>query len=182
MQVNRAVRRGHPAGPPAGRAHRQSLVPFREFGDRAGEASTLTNLGIVHEHQGRYEDAHDHHRRALHLYRETGSRIGETVVLNNLGLVCQRQGRYDQARRHHRDALHLCRTFGFPGDEAESLNGLAETARLAQAVDDHDSALALAREVSELSPRAGSRPRRPGARPPRPRPCRPRPRPRPPGP
>ncbi|HEY9369291.1 tetratricopeptide repeat protein [Streptomyces sp.] len=67
-------------------------------------------------------------------------------------MLCQRQGRYDEARRRHHDALELSRSFDFPGDEAESLNALAEAARsmgdLARAVAEHDTALTLAREFS----------------------------------
>ncbi|MFF9623990.1 hypothetical protein [Streptomyces griseosporeus] len=62
--------------------------------------------------------------------------------------MCRLQGRYDEARRHHRDALHLSPTFDFPGDEAASLDALAEPARsmgdLDQAIEDHGAALALA--------------------------------------
>ncbi|MET9944603.1 tetratricopeptide repeat protein [Streptomyces sp. NPDC006341] len=84
---------------------------------------------MVHGRRGQFEDAHDHHRQALQLHRETGSRIGEIVVLNNIGLLYQQQGRYDEARHRHHDALELSRSYDFPGDEAESLNALAEAAR-----------------------------------------------------
>ncbi|WP_328924431.1 tetratricopeptide repeat protein [Streptomyces sp. NBC_00190] len=95
-------------------------------------------FGIIHDRQGRYEDAHERHRQAPHVYREAGSRIGETIVLNNIGLL---QGRYDEARRHHHHAVELSRRLDFPGDEAESFNALAEAARsmgdLAKAVAEH---------------------------------------------
>ncbi|MFF9623989.1 hypothetical protein [Streptomyces griseosporeus] len=46
---------------------------------RAGEASSLTDLGVVHQRQGRHEEAHRLRCRSLRLNRENGSRIGETL-------------------------------------------------------------------------------------------------------
>ena len=49
--------------------HSAARHAARRTGDRAAEATALTNLGIVDWRQGRYRQAAGHHRRALRISR-----------------------------------------------------------------------------------------------------------------
>ncbi|HEY1572642.1 MAG TPA: tetratricopeptide repeat protein [Pseudonocardiaceae bacterium] len=63
---------------------------------------TLTNLGSVHQHLDRFDDALDCHLRALEIRREVADRYGEGVTLNNLGVLYGTLGRWPEAVECHR--------------------------------------------------------------------------------
>ena len=70
----------------------QALPIFREVGDRAGEAATLNNIGLVHDRRGDGQAALGYFEQALPIYREVGDRAGEAATLNNIGLVHNHRG------------------------------------------------------------------------------------------
>ncbi len=82
--------------------HSAARQAARHTGDRAAEATALTNLGIVDWRQGRYRQAAGHHRLALKVSQEIGDRSGEATALNNLGIIYEREGRHQQAADHYR--------------------------------------------------------------------------------
>jgi len=133
--------------------HTHALEVARRTGDRAAEAHTLTNLGVVDWRQGRYDQAIEHHQQALTLAREIGDRAAEAHALTNLGLVYWRQGRYDQAADHHQQALTLAREIGDRGSEADALTNLGvvhwRQGHYHQAAEHHLEALTLAREIGD---------------------------------
>src|SRR5207245_1488600 len=65
---------------------RHALDAARRTGDRAAEATALSQIGIVDGEQGRYQQAADHHRQALALFRAAGDRAGEARMLGNIGI------------------------------------------------------------------------------------------------
>ena len=82
--------------------HSAAREAARRIGDRAAEATALTNLGIVDWRQGRYRQAAGHHRLALKVSQEIGDRSGEAIALANLGIIYEREGRHQQAADHYR--------------------------------------------------------------------------------
>jgi DNA-binding SARP family transcriptional activator/tetratricopeptide (TPR) repeat protein len=93
-------------------------------GDRAAEATALTNLGIVDWRQGRYRQAAGHHRRALKVSQQIGDRSREATALNNLGIIYERQGRYRQAADHYRQTAILSAELDDRSGEARALANL----------------------------------------------------------
>ena len=59
----------------------------REVGDRAGEANTLNNIGLVYDHIGQPQEALSFYEQALPIAREVGDRAGEASILSNIGAV-----------------------------------------------------------------------------------------------
>jgi DNA-binding SARP family transcriptional activator/tetratricopeptide (TPR) repeat protein len=104
--------------------HSAASHAARRTGDRAAEATALTNLGIVDWRQGRYQQAAGHHRRALRISREIGDRFGEATALNNLGIIYERQGRYRQAADHYRQTAILSADLDDRSGEARALANL----------------------------------------------------------
>jgi tetratricopeptide (TPR) repeat protein len=142
---------GHYADAAAIHSHARRAA--RRAGDRAAEATALTNLGIVSWRQGRYRQAAGQHRQALTVSVAIGDRTGEAIALNNLGAVYERQGRYEEAAGRHREALALFREMGDRAGESEALNGVGETllatGRPAEARVQHAAALALASQIGD---------------------------------
>src|SRR5262249_59200004 len=82
-------------GDPDGALHdyyQQALPICRQVGDRAGEAATLNNIGMVYTRRGDGENALHHYQQALPITRQVGDRAGEAATLNNIGLVYTRRG------------------------------------------------------------------------------------------
>ncbi len=144
--------------PEATAIHAHARDAARDAGDRAAEATALTNLGLVDLRQGRYQQATERHQRALALFRETNDRAGEARVLGNLGLIDFQEGRYRQASGHHQRSLTLYREIGDRAGEGRALTnlGLVEErqGRCQEAIDHHQQALWLFRESGNRTAQA----------------------------
>ncbi|HEY6792920.1 MAG TPA: tetratricopeptide repeat protein, partial [Trebonia sp.] len=132
------------------------------IGDRAAEATALTNLGIISWRQGRYQQAVDYHRQAMAASVEIGDTIGKAVAVANLGTVYERQGRYEEAAGCHREALALCRETGDRSGEARAYANLGSVAgrqgNYEEAVSWYQRALAGFREIGDRTGEASALP------------------------
>ena len=133
--------------------HSAARQAARRTGDRAAEATALTNLGIVDWRQGRYRQAAGHHRRALQVSQQIGDRSGEATALNNLGVIYERQGRHQQAADHYRQTAILSAERDDRSGEARALANLAGIdclqGRYEQAARHLHNALVLFREIGD---------------------------------
>ena len=140
--------------------HSAARHAARRAGDRAAEATALTNLGIVDWRQGRYREAASHHRRALKVSREIRDRFGEAVALNNLGTIYERQGRRQQAADHYRQTAILSAELDDRSGEARALTNLGgvdcQQGRYEQAAGHLTRALVLFREIGDLQGEAAA--------------------------
>jgi tetratricopeptide (TPR) repeat protein len=131
-------------------------------GDRAAEATALTNLGIISWRQGRYEQAVGYHQQALAASVEIGDQLGEAIAVANLGIVYERQGRYDQSAGCQRQALALFRETGDRTGEARAQANLGSNAirqgHFEQAVSWYQQALALFRDIGDRTGEASALP------------------------
>ena len=64
--------------------YQQALVIQRAVGDRAGEGTTLNNIGTVYGARGQYDQALENYQQALDIRRAVGDRAGEGAVLANI--------------------------------------------------------------------------------------------------
>jgi tetratricopeptide (TPR) repeat protein len=97
------------------------LAARREVGDRAGEGTTLHNLGLLADNQGRSEEAARYYEQALVIRREVGDRLGEGTTLSNLGSLARSQGRSEEAARYYQQALGITREVGDRAGEGTTL-------------------------------------------------------------
>jgi tetratricopeptide (TPR) repeat protein len=130
-----------------------SLITFRNLGDRRGEAASQSNLGIVYERLGRHAEAITCHRESLAIHRELGDRRGEANSLNNLGVIYQSLGSYAEAMTCHRDSLAIIQELGDRWGEANSLNNLGtdyhSLGRYAEAIACQRDSLTICREMGD---------------------------------
>jgi tetratricopeptide (TPR) repeat protein len=142
--------------------HGHAREAARLVGDRAAEATALTNLGIISWRQGRYQQAVSYHRQAMAASVEIGDPAGKATALGNLGIVYERQGRYDEAAGCHRQGLALCRETGDRSGEARGLGNLGSVAarqgRYEEAVSWYQQALTLFREIGDRTGEASALP------------------------
>ena len=133
-----------------------ALAIHLEVGDRAGEAVTLNNLGLLVDHLGRTQEAARYYEQALAIFRELGAPTGEATTLHNLGTLA----RPDQAARYYEQALAIRRAVGNRAGEAGSLNALGVLARQQgrpdKAAQYYKQALDIFREVGEQAGEAAT--------------------------
>ena len=129
----------------------ESLVLWRELGDRQGCAYTLARLGTVLKLQGDPAVAHGLLEESVALFRGGGDKWGLALALFGLGEVASSEGDLPSAHRWLRESLVLwrevCDTWGL----ALALNGLGEVMRCQgdyeQAEKFYDESLALFRHL-----------------------------------
>ncbi len=92
--------------------YEQALPLRRQVGDKAGEATTLNNIGGVHSALGDKTQALAFYEQALPLRRQVGDKAGEATTLNNIGLVHDALGDKAQALAFYEQALPLRRQVG----------------------------------------------------------------------
>jgi tetratricopeptide (TPR) repeat protein len=78
-------------------------------GDAAARGRMLGDIGNVHAHRGRYEEAADCYRRYLEVAREAGDRVGEAAALGSLAINAYEVGRAKEAQELFQQALPIFR-------------------------------------------------------------------------
>jgi DNA-binding SARP family transcriptional activator len=142
--------------------HGQARDAARLLGDRAAEATALTNLGIICWRQGRYQLAIDYHEQARAASVEIGDQAGQAIAVANLGVVYERQGRFGQAAECHRLGLAL---FQAAGDQTGAARAMANLGSVAgrqghyeEAVGCYQRALTLLRQSGDRAGEASALP------------------------
>ena len=87
------------------------------MGDRAGEGTTLNNIGLVYDNQGNYGEALSYYEESLAIRREVGDRAGEGTTLSNIGLVYGEQDEYEEAIAYYQQALTIAQELGLRSSE-----------------------------------------------------------------
>jgi len=140
--------------------YEESLVLWREIGDKSGIARSLNGLGNVSHNQGDYDQALKFYVESLVLWREIGDKSGIASSLNNLGFMLDNQRDYEQSRKYHEESLALERELGHKSGIASSLNGLGNVSYnqgdYDQAQKFYEESLFLARELGDKSGIASS--------------------------
>ena len=71
--------------------YQQALLIKREVKDRAGEANTLTNLGVAYEDLSQYAKSVDFYQQALLIQQKLGDQAGEAHTLKSIKVVKAKQ-------------------------------------------------------------------------------------------
>ncbi len=103
----------------------QSLVAFRELGDRANEALALSNISLVYKTWGQYDAALHILEAVLTSVRDLRDRSAEAIALNNISQIYDAQGNFDGALAALEQGLAISREMGNQFHEAIVLNNIA---------------------------------------------------------
>ena len=138
--------------------YNQALPLQRAVGDRAGEASTLSNIGAVYSDLGEKQKALDYYNQSLPLARAVGNRTGEESTLNNIGLVYSSLGERQKALDFYNQALPLARAVADRSGEETTLNNIgvvyAHLGENQKALDYYNQALPITRAVGDRAAEA----------------------------
>jgi predicted ATPase len=139
--------------PSARRQLEQALAIFRESGDRAHIASTLSFLGIVLMRQGDLLGARTAQEENLQVCRELGDIRGAAAALLNLGNITRREGDHKRSVALRKESLALYRKAGDQSGVALALLNLAaitlDSGDCDGATSYVDESLKLARELGD---------------------------------
>ena len=138
----------------AAEQYQTALSAAHRAGDRAGQAGTLDELGLLQHLRADYPAATATLAQAAALYRDLGDQTGQAHALNHLGLVHQDTGDYQAAATCHQQALALARAAGDPLAEAVSLTDLGQVQQL---TGDYPAAVVSHRQALATFQRLGSR-------------------------
>ncbi|NJN73897.1 MAG: CHAT domain-containing protein [Limnothrix sp. RL_2_0] len=105
--------------------HLQALPILQEIGDRLGEATTLSNIGLLFSQADDGDTALEYYEQSLQLTRETGNPMGEATTLNNIGLVFENKGDKTIALDYFRQSLALSEIVGDRAGSALTLFNIA---------------------------------------------------------
>jgi non-specific serine/threonine protein kinase len=114
----------------ARRRYEQSLVLYRQLGDRRGEARALCGLGIVTSDMGAHEEALRSLQAARAIFEALNDPGGLALVEHYLGFVAMKQGDWATAARRTGDALSRWRALGRGDSAIFTLIDLARIERL----------------------------------------------------
>jgi tetratricopeptide (TPR) repeat protein/transcriptional regulator with XRE-family HTH domain len=110
--------------------HQTALAVARQAGDRAGQAGTLHELGLMATITGDYPAAAASLAQAVTLYAEIGDRAGQAFALCQQGIVRLWTGNYPGGVACDEQALAVARGSGDQRAEACALQLLADAQRL----------------------------------------------------
>jgi tetratricopeptide (TPR) repeat protein len=107
------------------RLYQDALKMYEEVGDRAGQATTLNNIGMVYYGTGQPDKALEYYQQALPITEEVGDRAGQASTLNNIGMVYYGTGQPAQALEYYQQALPLMEQVGNRAGESVTRYNLA---------------------------------------------------------
>ncbi len=135
----------------ARRCYEEALLMRSHLGDRAGEASTLTNLAMVSQQEGDFVSARRQTERCLAIQQELGDIGLLSVSVASLGNILRQMGETEAAQPYLKEAVRLNRELGDRAGEANALNLLGisyyEAGDLSEARLACRQALAINREL-----------------------------------
>jgi predicted ATPase/DNA-binding SARP family transcriptional activator/DNA-binding CsgD family transcriptional regulator len=132
---------------------KESLMHFRELGDKLGSALALSGAGLVAVGQGRHERGVALFHEAVDLFLEIGERWGASVTLSFLAVGWFGRGDPIRAKRLAERGLELAREIG----SSEAICVACHVGTMAaQAEGDHKRARGLLQEGLVLAAEAGN--------------------------
>jgi tetratricopeptide (TPR) repeat protein len=92
--------------------------------DKAGEATTLNNIGKVYDDLDDKQQALKYYNQSLPLSRQVDDKAGQAVTLSNIGKVYDDLGDKQQALKYYNQSLPLSRQVDDKAGEATTVNNI----------------------------------------------------------
>jgi DNA-binding SARP family transcriptional activator len=140
-------------------AHQAAAAAAAGLGDRLGQASALTEAGLLRRLTGEYPAAEHLLGQALGIFGELGDRHGRAAVLAGLGAVRLSAGDVPAAAAALEEAVGIFRELGDRRGEATALHDLGFARLLgdyASGAATLEAALAISREVGDRAGEASA--------------------------
>ena len=126
---------------------------FEKLGNQWAIAMTLSNLGMIEEQRGNYDEAKRLYNGSLTIKRKLGDQLGIANTLANLGMIEQNRGNYDEAKRLYNESLEMEKRLG---DQLGIAGTLHQLGIIEQQRGDCDEALKLYNQSLEIDRKLGN--------------------------
>ena len=90
--------------------YQDALVLKQQIGDRAGEASTLHNIGMAYGNIADYPQALSYLQKALKLEKHIGNTLWQRRTLSGIGFFNEQQKNWSEALQYYQQAVELLET------------------------------------------------------------------------
>ena len=131
----------------------QALVIYQEIGNRQGEGTALTGIGLMYDNLGEYEQALDYYQQSLAIVQEIGDHSSEGDSLNNIGAIYRRLGEYERALDYYQQSLTILQEIGDRRGEGDSLNNIGvvhdSLGEYERALDYYEQSLTIRQEIGD---------------------------------
>ena len=101
--------------------YEEAIAFYRVAGERAGEASALTNIGVIYNQLGERQKALEYLAMALALHKLVGNQHEEVRTLTYMGFAASALTERQKALDYFNQALRLSQSLGDVANEAASL-------------------------------------------------------------
>jgi tetratricopeptide (TPR) repeat protein len=119
----------------------------------AVKAAALHDLGIIHQTQGRYEEAVKMYQASLKINEKLRNKSGIANTLQNLGVIHQEQGKYEEAEKMYQKSLKIKEELGDKRGIAYTLHNLGtkhqEQGRYEEAEKMYQASLKIKEELGD---------------------------------
>jgi tetratricopeptide (TPR) repeat protein len=99
-----------------------------QLGDKSGIASTLHQLGIIHQNQGNYDEAIKLYQQSLMISEQLGDKSGIASTSYQLGNMNALQGNYEEAIKMYQQSLMISEQLGDKSGIASTMGQLGRIA------------------------------------------------------
>ena len=117
------------------------------------KAAALHHLGVIHQAQGRYDEAVTMYQESLKIKKELGNRSGIAGTLHQLGTIHYLQGRYDEAVTMCQESLKIKKELGNINRIATTLGQLGSVhyaqGRYGEAIEMYQESRKIAEELGD---------------------------------
>jgi len=134
------------------RAYTKSHDLALDCGDRNGDASALSSIGLVYKAKGDFVAALKYLKDSLGAFQKAGNKPGIAAELNNIGLDYRAEGDPDAALKYYQDALRTAQEIGNQYMVAIQFNNIC---LIYQDKDDLDTALKYQEEALKIHREVG---------------------------
>jgi CHAT domain-containing protein len=134
--------------------YEQALPRFRQLNDRAREADTLNDMGLIYRIWGEYQKAFDAYAKTIEIDNAINTPLNNRIsTVNNLGLVYLFLGDVKNAIERHKKALEYAETSQNARAKGFSLNNIGLAYKMIgdfpKAAETLEQALKIRTEVKE---------------------------------
>jgi CHAT domain-containing protein/tetratricopeptide (TPR) repeat protein len=104
----------------------QSLLLYRQTGNKTEEAKILSNIAIFYLNLGEYERALDYYDQSLSLYQQLKETAKVATIINNIGKIYSDLGEKQKALNYYNQYLLLNQQLRDIAGEAIALNNIGQ--------------------------------------------------------
>jgi len=133
---------------------KQSLATCQQIDNRAGESTTLNNIGEIYHTQSNYETALSYFKQSLAISQQISNKVGEGITLNNIGEIYRTHSDYETALSCFKQSLAISQQISNKTGVGTVLNNISG---IYHAQGDYETALSYLKQSLDIRREIGDK-------------------------